>query len=947
MTSRRLVYPAEVVLVAALYFGAAKVGLLAAVAQKVVSSAWPPAGFALAVLVLLGPRFWPGVTLGAFLLNAASGVPVAGAMAIGVGNTLEAVAGALLLRRLAGFRPSLGRVQDVLALITLAAAVSTTLSATVGVASLRASGVIDSSAVGPLWFVWWSGDAMGVLVVASLLFTWSGAVGVWPRWSWPRVLEGAALLLAVVLLTDLVFRSSRTYVYAIFPVALWAALRFGPRGAATTTVVVAVLTVWYTLQGRGPFAQSTLTDGVARLQIFLALLSVTGLVLAAVTAERTTALQASRESEQRYQELLENAPEAILVHRDGHWIFANQAAARLLRAERPESLLGRPVVDVVHPDHHALVQERAARQPGAGDSAEMLEGKFVALDASVLDVEVAGMQITLDGRQARQIILREVGERKRADEALRERERQQAAVVQLGAKALSEPDLTALFDDATVLVASTLGIELCKVLELLPDGSALRLRAGVGWKAGLVGRAMVGSETASQAGYTLMSGSPVIVEDFARETRFSGPPLLRDHNVVSGMSVIIEGSDRPFGVLGAHTARRRAFTADDVHFLQAIAHVLAAAIQRKSAEEARRGSEERFRGILEAAPDAMVIADRDGCIVLVNRQTDSVFGYSQQELVGRPVESLMPDRFRESHPAHRAGYFHEPVRRPMGLGLELFALRKDGSEFPVDISLSPLETEEGTLVIATIRDITYRKQAETALRRSRAKLQALSHKLLEAQELERTRIARDLHDQVGQALTAVKLNVEALHRAALEPGHPAPFAETILTIERAIEDVRTLSVELRPALLDDLGLAAAVTAHAKHQAARAGGLELGLAISPIGQWVPKDVEIACFRALQEAITNVVRHSGARRLEIELRVAEGNLHTEVRDDGCGFDTQTLDSAAQPHQRLGMLGMQERAELVGGEITVESQPGAGTIVRARFPLERRTRRRSGSA
>ncbi len=176
-------------------------------------------------------------------------------------------------------------------------------------------------------------------------------------------------------------------------------------------------------------------------------------------------------------------------------------------------------------------------------------------------------------------------ERKRAEAELKARARQQAAVAELGQRALAGTDLSTLMDETTAIVAQTLEVEYCKVLELLPNGDALLLRAGVGWQEGLVGQATTGTGIDSQAGYTLLSNGPVIVEDLRTETRFSAPPLLRDHQVVSGISVIIQGQDRPFGVLGAHTTKQRTFTRDDVHFLQAGANVLATAIQRKRVEK--------------------------------------------------------------------------------------------------------------------------------------------------------------------------------------------------------------------------------------------------------------------------------------------------------------------------------------------------------------------------
>ncbi len=180
----------------------------------------------------------------------------------------------------------------------------------------------------------------------------------------------------------------------------------------------------------------------------------------------------------------------------------------------------------------------------------------------------------------------ERAERKRAEETLETQARQQAAVADLGRLAITEPTLSALMDKAVEVVAHTLGVRYCEVLELVPEGDALLLRAGVGWKEGLVGRTTFGVGPDSQAGYTLVSRDSVLVEDLREEKRFSGTPLLHEHGVVSGMSVVIHGQDKSYGVLGAHTDSRRTFTEDDANFLQAVANVIATAVDRKEAEEA-------------------------------------------------------------------------------------------------------------------------------------------------------------------------------------------------------------------------------------------------------------------------------------------------------------------------------------------------------------------------
>jgi PAS domain S-box-containing protein len=175
-------------------------------------------------------------------------------------------------------------------------------------------------------------------------------------------------------------------------------------------------------------------------------------------------------------------------------------------------------------------------------------------------------------------------ERRQLEEALKIREHHQAILSKLGQRALADMDLSILMDKSVKIAAKTLGVEYCKILEILPDRNSLILRAGVGWKEGLVGYTTVDAGTDSQAGYTLLSDEPVIVKNLRTETRFSGPPLLHDHGIISGISVIIGDINRPYGVLGAHTGKQRTFTQDDVNFLQNIANILATAIDRKQAE---------------------------------------------------------------------------------------------------------------------------------------------------------------------------------------------------------------------------------------------------------------------------------------------------------------------------------------------------------------------------
>jgi PAS domain S-box-containing protein len=227
--------------------------------------------------------------------------------------------------------------------------------------------------------------------------------------------------------------------------------------------------------------------------------------------------------------------------------------------------------------------------------------RIIAKDGSELLIESNATPVKdVKGNVAGAVIVfRDITERKRAEEGLRARARQQALVAKLGQHALAGTDLSALMDEAATVVVQSLGVEYSQVLELLPDTNTFLLRAGVGWKEGLVGHATMDVQAASEAGCTLLSSEPVIVDDLGTATPFSGLRLLNEHKVVSGVSVLIPSPNRPFGVLGVYTTERRAFTMDDIHFLQSIANVLATATERKRTEESRTRLIERVMSAQE------------------------------------------------------------------------------------------------------------------------------------------------------------------------------------------------------------------------------------------------------------------------------------------------------------------------------------------------------------
>ena len=235
-------------------------------------------------------------------------------------------------------------------------------------------------------------------------------------------------------------------------------------------------------------------------------------------------------------------------------------------------------------------------------------------------------------------VQRDITERKAAEEELRSHACASAVIAQLGQRALSGTSLDKLMDEAITIVAQTLDVKYCMVLELMAGGNAFFLRAGVGWQEGFVGSAKVGAHDRSQAGYTLLTGKPTIVEDLRIETRFSGTPLLHNHRVISGMSVIIHGQGEPFGVLSVHTTTHRKFTEDEVHFLQAVANVLAAAQERQQAEEALRESEERYALAVRGSNEGLWDWNLKTETIYFSPRWKSMLGCQDDEISDSPQE---------------------------------------------------------------------------------------------------------------------------------------------------------------------------------------------------------------------------------------------------------------------------------------------------------------------
>ena len=835
--------------------------------------------------------------------------------------------------------------------------------------------------------------------------------------------------------------------------------------------------------------------------------------------ERRRAEQARQEAEARFQIMANTAPVMIWMNdAQGRCEFVNKAwltfTGRALEQE-----LGQGWLEGVHPEDLERVRasidtNQLARQPFE------LEYRLRRADGAyrwVVDFSVP--RFTADGAFAGMIgSCMDIHDRKTAASALEARASQQAVVAELGQRALAGLPLPELMQMAAERVASTCSVEYCQIAELEPDGQYLRLVAGVGWPEGLVGTARLNAAE-SLAGFTLVSDNPVIVTDLRTETRFRPSTLMRDHRVVSGLSVVIRGLERPYGVLSALTHQSRGFTPEDASFLQTVANMLGEAVARHRAETALRGLTLRLdRALAEAElintiaghtsgesdlgrllatalshlqrvvaftggsialveGDALVIRAATGpfaeqargqrlhnrggvswrvietgqpflegdlqarglapttpirsylAVPLVWREqifglleVDSTapqaFGASDESLLQRVatvlsgsiqlaelhglLELRVLERTAELRAANEklqasehllaeaqsiaqlgswhwdildnlvtwsdelyriygqaAGSFQgsyesflasvHPHDRPMVHAVINQALhdhqpftfdhrivRPDGTvrtlhargEVAMDDSGHPISMTGVAL------DITARQAIEDELRASHEELRRLSSHIEQAREDERARIAREIHDELGGAMTSLKMDVSRLQRNASSVT-PELLLERTQAMTQLINDtiktVRRIATELRPGVLDDLGLLAAIEWQLGEFQARSG-LDCRMEIRVQELELDPHRSTAIFRVFQETLTNVARHAEASRVDVMLEEQGGYLVLRVQDNGKGIASHQLAGA----RSLGLVGMRERVRLLAGELSIQGAPGQGTTVLVRVPF-----------
>ncbi len=358
---------------------------------------------------------------------------------------------------------------------------------------------------------------------------------------------------------------------------------------------------------------------------------------------------------------------------------------------------------------------------------------------------------------------------------------------------------------------------------------------------------------------------------------------------------------------------------------------------RKQAEAALQESEARMRAIFETAVDAIITIDERGTLERMNPAAEKLFGYREDEVAGKNVSMLMPAPHRALHDGYLSHYLHTGEKNIIGKGREVQGLRKDGSLFPMDLTVAEMQLGSRRMFTGMVRDISARKLAEQALQQSQDALRRLAAHQENIKEQERKRIAQEIHDELGGLLTGIKAYISvAIERGTASGSAPADplLSEAAALAQDAITTVRRVITDLRPSVLDQLGVWAALEWQAD-QVAQRSGLQVHCRIAPAAAAL--DLGAQCgtmlFRVVQEALTNVVRHAQARSVRLEVALQNKELLLTVVDDGKGIATERLLN----QESWGILGMHERSRHFAGVLTVTGEPGQGTTLQLRLPLE----------
>lgn len=975
-------------LLGVIYVATAEVGLSLDAVGGVAAAVWPPAGIALAALVLYGARLWPGIAVGAVFVNWWAGAPllVAGGMALG--NTLAALAGMVFLTRVVGLRPALDRLRDVLGLIVLAAGLSTLISATLGVTSGWLGGVMATAQYEYAWRTWWLGDAMGVLVVAPFLFVWSSGRRAQPQGG---IAEALAVLGVVGALSFAVFAQVFELTpihlsYLIFPPLIWAAVRFGPQGAATATALVSAIVIWGTTQGVGPFAGEPLHKGLFMLQGLMSVVTGTTLVLGAVMAEGWQAERAVHEQREWLYVTLSSIGDAVIVtDSQGRVTFLNPVAAALTGWSESEALgkASTEVFQIVNEYTRQAVENPVTRVIREGTVAGLANHTLlIARDGVARPIDDSGAPIRHPQGHLLGVVLvfRDITERQRAE----------AVQVRLAAIVSSS-------DDAII----------GKTLEAIITSWNQGAERIYGYKA----EEVIGRSLSLLVPPDRLDELPAIMARLARGeaiSRYETERIRQDGQVIPVSLTISPIRDATGTIVGASTiardiSARKQVQAEverrrqEAELLAEIAQSLSASLDLDTVLQRVVIGAQEFCG----SERAFLALRKPGSDTLLGRYE---VGASEQTYTGLHIEAgqgMWGEILRTGRPCRTADYASDTrfsqayvvgARAAGHLAVLAVPLlihsRVEGVLYASNLATRPFtERDEAVLGRLAVHaalaiqnaqlyrqaqaELAERQRAEAALalaaseleQRVEARTDALRRAMAERRRLEREaqraqhlallgRLAAGVSHEIRNPLAAVFLNVDALEEELQMPSPDSPAAVTemlgeiktnLARLDDLVQDYLTLArVPRLQREVEDLGSAMQAwgTEMQHEMAERDVTLEMQ-GLRELGQ--------VAFHAstLRRAFLNLVQNAADAMPRGGTVILAGQstatqVQLRVQDTGSGIRADLLEQIFEPLYTtkpggtgLGLYIVQEIVAAHDGRISVESVEGQGTVFTITLP------------
>lgn len=371
-----------------------------------------------------------------------------------------------------------------------------------------------------------------------------------------------------------------------------------------------------------------------------------------------------------------------------------------------------------------------------------------------------------------------------------------------------------------------------------------------------------------------------------------------------------------------------------IFILMATALVILNLQRKEHLEAALKESDAKLRHMVQSVRDAILTVDSSGKVILFNVAAERMFGLRGNEAIGRQIDEVLLITQPKALATNFMRYLNEGWQSPSGLALlGIISFAHGDSEFPVELSLSTTTYRGDVLVTAIFRDLSERQRAEHELIETNRQLQALSAAQQNVREEERLRISRELHDELGQSLTGIRMEVSWLGSRLLAdmPEMESKVASIKKLIDGSISAVRRISSELRPLVLDDLGFSAAASWYVKQFSERTG-VCVNVRLPEQDPENGSTIATTLFRILQESLTNIARHAKAKNADVQLGFAENHWLLSIRDDGAGFDDQS-----RKRTGIGLIGMKERVQILGGALNLTTAPGKGTVLEVRIPAE----------